>query len=187
MDLDNHFFKLYDFDNLYDAHCAARKSKRSNREVIEFELNLGSNIVSLAQSRNNGGYKTGGDYKFRVFDLNKRVIHALHYVDRVVQHCLCDQILAPVIEPRLIYDNAACRICKGTSFVYKRVTYFLHEFYKKHGNKGYFLRCDIQDQDQTQFPDPGRPEIAIDDRPQHLRPVQGNFLDWMHLSIRNPF
>jgi RNA-directed DNA polymerase len=144
MDLDNHFFKLYDFDNLYDAHCAARKSKRSNREVIEFELNLGSNIVSLAQSINNGSYKIGGYYKFDVFEPKKRVIHALHYVDRVVQHCLCDQILAPVIEPRLIYDNAACRICKGTSFVYKRVTYFLHEFYKKHGNKGYFLRCDIR-------------------------------------------
>ena len=47
-----------------------------------------------------------------IHDPKDRVIHALHYRDRVVQHCLCDEVLAPALDRRLIYDNAACVICR---------------------------------------------------------------------------
>ena len=35
--------ELFTFENLYKAHKKARLSKRYKKEVIEFELNLGSN------------------------------------------------------------------------------------------------------------------------------------------------
>ena len=59
--------------------------------------------------------------------------------NRVVQHCLCDNILKPYFENRLIYDNAACREGKGTDFARYRLTVFLREHYKKHGTNGYIL------------------------------------------------
>lgn len=42
--------KLYDFQNLYKAHTVARRSKRTTREVIEFEMNLGENLTSLSDA-----------------------------------------------------------------------------------------------------------------------------------------
>ena len=61
-----------------------------------------------------------------------------------MQHCLCDNILKPYFENRLIYDNAACREGKGTDFARDRLTGFLREHYKRHGATGYILKYDIR-------------------------------------------
>ena len=138
------FEKIWDFQNLYKAHKAARLGKRDTKEVIDFELNLSENISYLSDAIKNKTYKMSGYYSFYVHDPKKRKIHALHYVDRVVQHCLCDEVLSYVLEKRLIFDNAACRKNKGTHFALKRVKTFLHEYYKQCGSNGYFLKCDIK-------------------------------------------
>lgn len=57
---------------------------------------------------------------------------------------MCDEVLAPILDKKLIYDNSACRIGKGTHFAIGRVSKFLHDFYKKNGANGYFLKCDIR-------------------------------------------
>ena len=136
--------KICDFQNLYKAHKAARLGKRHEREVIDFEMNLGERLTNLSQMLKNESYNIKGYYSFMVHDPKERKIHALHYADRVVQHCLCDEVLAPVLDKRLIYDNAACRIGKGTHFALDRVSGFMRDFYKKHGCDGYFLKCDIR-------------------------------------------
>lgn len=136
--------KICDFQNLYKAHTVARRSKRTTREVIDFEMNLAENLTSISEMLKNGTYKMSGYYSFMVHDPKDRVIHALHYRDRVVQHCLCDEVLAPTLDKKLIYDNSACRIGKGTHFAIERVSKFLTEFYKKSGTDGYFLKCDIR-------------------------------------------
>lgn len=144
-DNNEYFSRLYDFQNLYKAHLKARKGKRSKRVVANFELNLSSNLVKLSQSLRDGTYSISGYYSFLVFEPKRREIHALHYVDRVVQHCLCDEILEPVLDKRLIYDNVACRKDKGTHFALKKVSYFLTDYYRKNKtNEGYFLKCDIR-------------------------------------------
>lgn len=135
---------IYDFQNLYKAHTVARRGKRTTREVIDFEMNLAENLTMISDSLRNGTYEMSGYYSFRVHDPKDRIIHALHYRDRVVQHCLCDEVLAPALDKKLIYDNAACRIGKGTHFAIKRLSGFLTDFYKKNGTEGYFLRCDIR-------------------------------------------
>ncbi len=84
------------FENLYKAHKAARLGKRDKIEVIDFELNLSRNLTLLSQSLINKTYKMSGYYSFYVHDPKEREIHALHYVDRVVQHCICDELLAPL-------------------------------------------------------------------------------------------
>ena len=136
--------KICDFGNLYKAHTVARLSKRTTREVIDFEMNLSENLTEISDRLKNGTYEMSGYYSFMVHDPKDRVIHALHYRDRVVQHCICDEVLAPTLDKRLIYDNAACRIGKGTHFAMERLSGFLREFYRKHGTDGYFLKCDIR-------------------------------------------
>ncbi len=140
----NEFEKIYCFQNLYKAHKVARLGKRDTKEVIEFEMNLSEKLSELSISLKNKTYCMSGYYSFYVHDPKERKIHALHYIDRVVQHSLCDEVLAPLFEKRLVYDNAACRHGKGTHFAINRVTKFLQESYKKYGTEGYFLKCDVR-------------------------------------------
>ena len=121
--------KICDFRNLYKAHTVARRSKQTTREVIDFEMNLAENLTMISDGLNSGTYKMSGYYSFMVHDPKDRIIHALHYRDRVVQHCICDEVLAPTLDHKLIYDNAACRIGKGTHFAIKRLSVFLNDFY----------------------------------------------------------
>ena len=136
--------KIYDFQNLYKAHRVARLGKRGTGEVIDFELNLAQNLKELSTALKNHTYTMSGYYSFLVHDPKKRIIHALHYRDRVVQHCLCDEVLAPILERKLIYDNAACRKEKGTHFSLERLTGFLRKTCQLNGSDGYFLKCDIK-------------------------------------------
>lgn len=140
----NDFEKIWSFENLYKAHCSARKGKRGEKEVIEFEMNLGRNLTKLSDEIRSGKYKLRGYYTFMIHDPKERIIHALYYPDRVVQHCICDEVLMPLIDQKLIYDNAACRKNKGTHFALDRLSGFLHRFYKEHKDEGYFLKCDIR-------------------------------------------
>ena len=134
---------IFTFENLYNAHLAARLGKRRTPEEIAFELDFSRNIMRLSDELKKRTYRPAPYYSFYVHDPKKRKIHALHYADRVVQHCLCDNILRPLFECRLIYDNAACRIAKGTHFALMRVSGFMSEFYRKNGDGGWFLKCDI--------------------------------------------
>ena len=143
-DVMDDFAKLCNFQNLYKAHTVARRGKRTLSEVIQFELNLAQNLSALQKALNKQTYKLSGYYSFTIYDPKVRRIHALHYRDRVVQHCLCDEILAPHINRKLIYDNAACRIGKGTHFAINRLTGFLHSHFRAHGADGYILKCDIR-------------------------------------------
>ncbi len=117
--------KIWSFQNLYNAHKAARRGKRGTREVAEFELNLARNLTMLSEQLRMQTYEVTGYYSFMIHDPKERIIHALHFRDRVVQHCLCDEVLGPVLDRKLIYDNAACRSGKGNLFAIQRVSGFL--------------------------------------------------------------
>lgn len=136
--------QIYDFGNLYRAYLASRRSKRSTREVIQFEMNPGMNVCQLQEELRTGTYRLSGYYHFTIHDPKLREIYALHYRDRIVQHSLCDNLLAPYFEKHLIYDNAACRAGKGTLFAMNRLNHFLLDHYRRHGTEGYFLKCDIR-------------------------------------------
>lgn len=135
---------MYDFDKLYAAHKKCRLGKAGKKEVVEFELNLSEELVRLQKELKEKTYQVGDYYKFTIFDPKRREIQALSYRDRIVQHNLCDNILAPLLERYLIYDNSACRKNKGAHFAMERLNKFFREFYKKHGTNGYILKCDIK-------------------------------------------
>lgn len=63
--------------------------------------------------------------------------------DRVVQRCLCEQVLTPVIERHLIYDTYACRTGKGTHAGLERTEEFFKRHYRKHGVDGWVIKGDI--------------------------------------------
>ena len=136
--------KLYRFENLYRAYRLAARGKRHKAEVICFEMDMSRQLWALHDALESKTYRPSPYYHFTIHDPKVREIQALSFPDRVVQRSLCDNILRPWFDKRLIYDCAACRQGKGTHFAMARLSAFLDEFYRRHGTKGYFLKCDIR-------------------------------------------
>lgn len=134
---------MYDFEKLYEAYKKCRRGKSQKTDVIQFELNVSDELIKLRQELKENTYHTGKYYKFTIYDPKEREIQALPFRDRIVQHNLCDNILAPLLERHLIFDNSACRKGKGTHFAMNRLTAFFQDYYKKYGAEGYILKCDI--------------------------------------------
>lgn len=137
--------EIFTFENLYDAYRNCRKSKQHKGEVIRFESNLAVNLSTLISEISSRKYKFGKYKEFYIYEPKKRLIEALPFKDRIVIRCFCDICLRPKLEKKLIYDNAACRRNKGTTFAIQRLEKFLkHEYYMEQNNHIYFLKCDIQ-------------------------------------------
>lgn len=135
--------EVFTFENLYHAHLRARRSKRHKKDVILFETHTGESLASLLKLLRKRTYQVSGYNHFVIYEPKERNIQSLHYYDRIVQHCLVDNYLMPLLERRLIYDNDACRKGKGTDFSRNRVKEFLTKYYRKHGDDGYVIQFDI--------------------------------------------
>lgn len=134
---------IFSFLDLVQAHRLARRGKNGKREVVTCELDLAYRLLAMRE-RVLAGEPLGTYKAFKVYEPKIREINALDYEGRILQHCLCDNFLAPLLEPRLIYDNAACRVGKGTHFAQGRLSQFLREHYRRYGNHGYAMKCDVR-------------------------------------------
>jgi hypothetical protein len=87
-----------------------------------------------------------GFVEFDLFERGKtRHIRSVHISERVVQKCLCDQVLVPVLSRSLIYDNGASLKNKGVHFSIRRMITHISKYYRTNGrsNKGYALSIDF--------------------------------------------
>lgn len=138
------FENIISFESLYKAHRRARLSKRHKKEVILFEAELSRNLWALHYDLKYAKYEVGGYHNFMIYDPKERQIQAIGYRDRIIQHSICDNFLTPLLNRHLIYDNAACRKGKGTSFAVTRWRGFMAEYYRKNGLAGYFVKLDVK-------------------------------------------
>lgn len=168
----NLYHKIYDFQNLYEAYIKARKNKRYRREVIFFSMNLEENLISIQNDLIWESYHTGEYRQFYVHDPKTRLVLALPFKDRVVQHAIVN-IIEPVFEKTFIFDSYACRLGKGTHAGADRLTKFLTETARK-WRKTYCLKADIKkffySIDHQALKDVIRRKIAC---PQTMRLLEG--------------
>lgn len=136
--------KLTEFSAVYKAYRKTAKGKHSYAEVISYESSLHMHLWYLQQRLFLRQFTLGKYHKFMIYDPKVREIQALSFSDRVFQQLLCEEILKPYLDNRLIYDNAACREGKGTHFALNRFTIFLRDHFKNHGTEGYILKFDIR-------------------------------------------
>lgn len=129
---------------MYNSYLKTRKGKRKKLDEIRFELNALENAYDIAYQLQNKTYRIQGYTEFTIYEPKIRLIKAPPFRDRVMQHCLCDYILAPIIEKHLIYDTYACRIGKGTHAALCRLEDFLRRYYRECGVDGWFLKGDIR-------------------------------------------
>lgn len=141
--IDITFEQLFTYKTLYKSHQKARLSKRAKRPIVRYEISLLEKLKELHTSLMSGEYHVLRYHSFIVHEPKKREIQTLHYKDRVIQHVLCDNVIAPYFTKRAILDNGVCQKQKGTHYTLARFEKMLHDFIRKNGQNGYILKCDI--------------------------------------------
>ena len=73
-----------------------------------------------------------------------RGIDAPHITDRQIHKVISKEVLEPLYDPSMIYDNGASRIGKGLHWQIKRIKQQLARHYRKYGRAGGVLLLDLK-------------------------------------------
>lgn len=130
------FARIVAPDNLDAAIDRAARGKHERVPVQRFLADRAANVAQLREEITDGSYRTLPYAQFHVVDPKPRLISCADFRDRVVHHAVC-AVLAPLIDRRLIADNYACRIGKGSHRALLRAQLLV----RRHG---WFLKTDIR-------------------------------------------
>lgn len=139
----NCFYKKLTFENFINAHNRAKKQKMYKNEVLQFDLNLESNIVNLVNNIRNGTFRVGKYHSFKVYEPKERVIHALPYRDRVVHQWYVEEFIKPYILPKFINSTFACLPNRGTHSAALYLQKLMRKYQVNHSDY-YILKCDVK-------------------------------------------
>lgn len=130
-------------DKLYNAFYRCRKGRANKKEIVKFELNLGTNIVKLYDELSNITYKPSFYKSFIIYEPKERLIKTLPLKDRIVHQWFVEEILKPYMVPRFIEDSFACIKERGTHSAYKKILFYMRYMRRMYG-KYYIVKCDIK-------------------------------------------
>ena len=134
---------ICDYENLYKAYKKAKCGKKFNGSSAKFQTMSLEGLHLLKEQLENQTYRMNPYNEFKVYEPKERVIKSCSFKDKVVQHCLCDNILHPRLASEFIKTNYAGQDGKGTHFGMDCLRDQMLEFYREHGLNGWILKCDI--------------------------------------------
>ena len=102
------------FNSLYKAYRKTRCGKRDNPTAMRYRMEAIERTADLSDRLQRREYTFGPYYPFKVYEPKERLVLAIDFEGKVVQHSLCDNVLEPVFSRRFIRDNYAGQIGKGT-------------------------------------------------------------------------
>lgn len=167
---------VFTYGNLYRAYKRCRRGVAWKASVQKYITQAPLLVLHTYRQLQAGKFKSPGFYEFDLYERGKhRHIRSTLINERVVQRCLCDNALVPMLERTFIYDNGASMKNKGYTFAVKRLTQHLQEHYRKHGQEGYILLFDF-----SKFFDNVSHEIV-------KRQLRGQFTDQRILALTEHF
>lgn len=136
-------------ENLRIAYVKTSTGKKNSFGYLEFKEYAHANLIQIRQELLDGAYKIGPYREFTIYEPKARLISALDFKDRLVQHALCN-VISPSFEAALLPQTFACRAGMGTHagvrFVQARL---------RHAQPKYFLKTDYS----KFFPSVDRPVL----------------------------
>lgn len=136
--------KVFSYENLYLAYKKCRRHVGWKGSTQKYITQAPLNVHRTHKKLMAGKFKSDGFYEFDLYERGKhRHIKSVTMGERVVQRCLCDNALVPVVERTFVYDNGASMKKKGYHFAVRRMVCHLQRHYRKHGRKGYILLFDF--------------------------------------------
>lgn len=138
------FETVFSYENLFSAYRMCRKNVRWKSSTQRYIANAPLNVYTTYTKLHNGTFESDGFYEFDLFERGKaRHIRSVSIQERVVQRCLCDFSLVPMMRRTFIYDNGASLTYKGYAFAVRRIDRHIRWHYRHYGNNGYVLLFDF--------------------------------------------
>ena len=110
----NRLFELIiDEENFELAYQKTRRGKRRSFSYLEFKEYGALNLKHLREEVSDGGYVIGEYRDFYITDPKVRLISALPFRDRIIQHAI-NNIIEPIFDKSFLPYTFACRPGKGT-------------------------------------------------------------------------
>lgn len=124
-----------------DKCCNGVGYKRSTQY---FKLHMFTIISNTCNNIKNNNYIVNKTYNFTINERGKiRHIEAPYINDRLIHKVLSNEVLNPIYNHHLIYDNGASIKNKGFKFTLDRVKNKLYNYYLKYGTEGYVVFIDF--------------------------------------------
>jgi len=125
-------------ENLRLAYKKTANAKKMTFGYLEFKEYKELNLKTIQEELLNGSYKIGEYRHFTIYEPKPRLVSALNFKDRLVQHALVG-IIEPIFEATFLPNTFACRVNLGT---HAGVRYIQSELRKPTGNQ-YYLKTDF--------------------------------------------
>ena len=134
--------KMHTFDNANTSFRKAAKCKRYSKEVLAFSMSKEEELLRACEEVKNLTYTQRAYTIFKVWEPKERLIMALPFYDRVVQHMIVN-IIGPVFEQGFYYHSYACREGKGMHAASEQLSQWMYELMIKEGLRLYGFKGDI--------------------------------------------
>lgn len=134
---------IISLENLLLAWKEFRLGKKNRKDVLVFERNLMTNIISLHQTLLKKEYRHSLYEAFTVADPKPRNIHKASIQDRLVHHAIY-RILYQFFDRTFSSDSYSCRYNKGTHKAIQRFRAFSYKVSKNNTKAVWVLKCDIR-------------------------------------------
>lgn len=109
----NLFREIVSRENVLAAYEKTSRGKKSTRADLEFQQNFEVNINNLIKRMKDPNFKPCKTHTFVIKDPKPRVITALAYEDRIIQHAIFS-VVNPIFDKVFLPQSYACRTNKGT-------------------------------------------------------------------------
>ena len=172
---------LCDANNLYKAYTASIKGSKWKETTQKFMLNFLRYIFQIQEDLQSRTLTNSPTDEFSLSERGRiRPITSLTTKDRIIRHVLCDEILLPEVQKKIIYDNGASIKGRGIAHSRKRFEVHLRKYYQNHGAEGYILLGDF-----SKFYDNIIHEIAKQELLKLFN--DDEFVDWLLTLIFDGF
>ena len=141
--LRHNFEYIVSLENLLLAWREFIKGKSQRKDVLEFQLRLMDNILSLHHDLSNFTYQHSNYQAFNISDPKPRNIHKAKVRDRLLHHAIY-LVLYPFFDKTFIVDSYSCRKNKGTHKALNRFRDFGYKVSENNTRTAWVLKCDIR-------------------------------------------
>lgn len=101
------------WDNLLEAYRKTVKGKRASFGYLEFKEYDQANLLAIQCELQAGTYRRSQYREFMIFEPKPRVISALDFKDRLVEHAICN-VVEPILDATMLPYVFACRTDYGS-------------------------------------------------------------------------
>lgn len=137
------FEKVVDFGNLYQAYLKSKSGKGFSKSSQKFQVFALDGIHQIKRRLETKTYQVSKYNEFTIYEPKERVIKACSFMDKIVQHSLCDNVLIPRLNKEFIQTNYAGQIGKGTLYGLDCLKAQMYLAYQKYGYDCWIIKADV--------------------------------------------